>query len=160
MISFLSIWRICARSSSLRMPLPPRSHYLIVQLFVLILLSITSSIAITEEQFGDIFTLHSPATSPGGCSRTLPNGVNMLSHTVTAFTDAFTMAGAVQSQIKSFRFDTTASKKLRNLFFLFFGITFGDQNQINAEKAQDYIYVQGAEPAPTTVIADRLGRCL
>ncbi|KAM0795943.1 hypothetical protein BDR22DRAFT_966520 [Usnea florida] len=53
------------------------------------------------------------------------------------------MAAAVQSQIKSFRFNTPAAKKLRDLLFLFFGITFGDQNQINAEKAPDYIYIQG-----------------
>ena len=159
-LSFLSIWRTCARPSSLRMPPPPGFHYRIVQLFVLFLICTTSSLAITEEQLANIFTLHSPATSPGGCSRTLPNGVNMLSHTVTAFTDAFTMAAAVQSEIKSFRFDTPAAGRLRSLLFLFFGITFGDQNQVNAEKARDYIYVQGAEPALTTSIADRLGRCL
>ena len=142
------------------MPLPPKAHYRIVQLFVVFLICITPLLAITEEQLGNVFTLHSPATSPGGCSRTFPNGVNMLLHTVTAFTDAFTMAAAVQSEIKSFRFDTPAAKKLRSLLFLFFGITFGDQNQINTEKARDYVYVQGAEPALTTSIADRLGRCL
>ena len=142
------------------MPLPPKSHYRIVQLFVLFLTCITPSLAITEEQLGNVFTLHSPATSPGGCIRTLPNGVNMVLHTVTAFTDAFTMAAAVQSQIKSFKFDTPAAQKLRSLLFLFFGITFGNQNQINTEKARDYIYVQGAEPALTTSIADQLGRCL
>ena len=141
------------------MPLPPRSHYRIVQRFALFLICIPSSLAITEEQLGIVFTLHSPATSPGGCSRTLPNGVNMLSHTVTAFTDAFTMAAAVQSQIKSFDFDTPAAEKLRSLLFLFFGITFGDQNQIDTEKARDYIYVQGAEPALTTSTANRLRRC-
>ena len=142
------------------MPLTPESHYRIVQLLVLFLICITPSLAITEEQLGNIFTLHNPTTSPGGCSRTLPSGVNMVSHAVTAFTDAFTMAEAVQSQIKPFRFDTPAAKKLRSLLFLFFGITFGDQNQINTEKARDYIYVQGAEPALTTSTANLLGRCL
>ena len=142
------------------MPLPPKLLYRIVQLFVLFLICITSSLAITEEQLGNIFTLHNPTTSPGGCSRTLPNGVNMVLHTVTAFTDAFTMAAAVQSQIKSVRFDTPAAKELRVLLFLFFGITFGDQNQISTDKARDYIYVQGAESALTTSTANQLGRCL
>ena len=88
------------------MLLPLRSHHRILRLFLLFLIFITPLLAITEEELGNTFTLHSPATSPGGCSRTLPNGVNMLLHTVAAFTDAFTMAAAVQSQIRSFRFDT------------------------------------------------------
>ena len=136
----------CAQLRSLRMPLPRKFHNRMLRLFVLFMICTTSSLAITEEQLGNIFTLHSPGTSPGGCSRTLPNGVNMLQHTVTAFTDAFNMAAAVQFQIKSFSFNTPAAKKLRDLLFLFFGITFGNQNQISAEKAPDYLYVQGGEP--------------
>ena len=127
------------------MPLPRKFHYRMAQLFVLFLICITSSLAITEEQLGNHFTLHSPGTSPGGCDRILTNDVNMLQHTVAAFTDAFNMAIAVRLQITTFRFNTPPAKKLRDLLFLFFGITFGDQNQINAEKAPDFIYVQGEE---------------
>ena len=137
----------CLRSHSFPMPLPSKSHHRVLQPFFLFLICITTSLAVTQEELGNIFTLHSPTASPGGCSRTLPNGVNMLLHTVAAFTEPFTIAAAVQSQIRSLGLDTPEAKKLRNLLFLFSGITFVDENQISAEKAQDFNYVLGMEPS-------------
>ena len=128
------------------MPLLPTLHGRFFQLLLLFLIYITTSHAITGSQFVQTFNIDNPIRGPGGCGRISPNGVDMLPHTVNAVSDAFDMIAAVQSQIKLFRFYTPDAQKLRRLLFLFFGITYGDVNQINVEKVQNYTFVQGTTP--------------
>ena len=94
------------------------------------------------------YSLHYPLNSLGGCGRPSPNGIDMLSFTVTAVTDAFNMVAAVQFEITSYGFDTPESKRLRALLFLFFGITFDDENQVTADTIQNYNYVSGTGSPP------------
>ena len=124
------------------MLLLPNLHHRFFHLLLLLVYIITS-LAITPTQFAQVFMLDDPIRGPGGCGRNAPNGVDMLPHTLTAVSDAFDMIAAVQSQIKLFSFLTPDAQKLRKLLFLFFGITFGDTNEINVEKAQNYTFVQG-----------------
>lgn len=70
------------------------------KLLVLLLFSITSSIAIfTPEKFLDTFMFDSPVTDASGCARDAPNGQYNAMGVIEALGDVFDIAAIVQQQL-------------------------------------------------------------
>lgn len=129
------------------MHISPARRHIVLHLPLLLQLCITTCLALTGQQFANVFQLDQPfRTVRGGCARNGPNGWPMLNHAIEATSDAFEMAASVQQQIGLYNRDSADSRKLRALFFLFFGITFGDGFQISPGKEANYTYVRRTIP--------------
>ena len=130
------------------MQLRPTLYPQPLQLAFLLLACVTISLAVlTPQQFRNTFNFHSPDNGVGACRRNSPNNVYMAAHSGFAATDAFGMANTAQAQLQipSYRYNSDSSRRVRNLLFLFFGITFGPGNRIDDNKAQNYTYITGVQ---------------
>lgn len=127
------------------MQLPLASRYQFFRSSLLLLFLITTSLAITVQQFVNTFNLDDPVNGPGGCHRNAPNGVPMLSYALDATTDAFNMATTVNTTINNYKGST--GKRLRALLFLFFGISFeltSSDFRPSPNSRDSFIIVRGA----------------
>ena len=121
----------------------PIRHYHVSRL-VLLLILIKTSLALTGPQLKNTFNFHYPAnTEPGGCDQNAPNGKPMLPHVIASATDAFKMATKIQQTIDSYNADTPYADRMRRLLFLLFGISFGDDSQLDGHKEQQFNFVKG-----------------
>ena len=109
----------------------------------LLLIIIKTSLAITEQQLKNTFNFHDPGnTEGGGCDRNSPNGKPMGPHVLASVSDAFKMATKVQQNLDSYNADTPYADRTRRLLFLFFGISFGDDHQLDEHKEPDFNFVK------------------
>ena len=136
-------------------------HFYVFRLALLLIL-IKTSLAITGAQLQNTFNLHYPTnTAPGGCDQNAPNGKPMLPHVIASASDAFYMATKIQQTIDSYDADTPYADRMRRLLFSFFGISFGDDNQVDGHKQQQFNYVKRMRPlfvAEGEDATDRLDR--
>ena len=66
---------------------------------------------------------------PGGCDRSAPNGVQMMQHTLDSLGGVYAISQTVAQDLPSYPTQTY----IRGLMFVFFGITFQANHQINAD---------------------------
>ena len=98
-------------------------------LFLILLHPIPARVDIkplSEDQFFNSFNAY-PANEPGGCGRYAPNGISMMSHVLDSLGGTNAIAQTVVQDLPTY----SNQMYIRGLLFLFFGITFFTDHQIN-----------------------------
>ena len=79
--------------------------------------------------FSNSFILYDP-TGKGGCNRNAPNGAPMLQHSLTSLGGAWALSQTVADDLPNYYSQTY----IRGLLFLFFGITFLENHELNPDQ--------------------------
>ena len=80
--------------------------------------------------FSNTFNLYD-LTGKGGCNRNAPNGAPMLQRSLTSLGGAWALSQTVADDLPNYSSQTY----IRGLLFLFFGITFQENHELNPDES-------------------------
>lgn len=104
---------------------------LLLLLFFVLPQLILARVPITSLPIASFFNIFNtyPSTGNGGCDRDSPDGIPMMLHTLNSLGGAWAVAQTTSQNLPSYPTETY----IRGLLFLFFGITFQADQQLNAD---------------------------